>query len=661
MNKGAEAILKSIVGDAGIETLSKAIFRRQTESVADPMELYLPLMVVPRAILSWLVQNIQPLKVGEHRDMEIPGQDGVIFHVEKQASDVYRGEIVREGRVIHSFDKQSLPSIGGHLMTVFERYDHLKEDEKPKVDKDKEIGEEYARRMDEAAEGIEAQERQLQEREALAHSVASRLKEMGDSSGIVRTIMNMNGISVESNEPGAVSAMVQLASIRSLTESIGQLVDALVMRRTSEAMGKEEIKADDGKVKESHMPKQAKSKDIIAEGQSLDEVRREAVEMDADEQAKIMSKDYDPKVMKEGEQAADASPKKESISKEEKPASKPSQRGLRSLIPNGRTYKQNKAAAQASVDRKLGRAPDPKAALEAAVAAVQKPPVKKDDGMGPVTGSSLMSSASPSTGMAKAGLEVKPAKQPNAVPVGAGGVKPGLKQPKGQMGIPVIKEELDKAIAGPQKPGGAGMPKMPAAAQMPKGPTGPSNNPGAAQKQTQVSAAGGQTKPAAGSVNKPMPKNPAQQTMKPKMSAMKAEVSGYSPSNPPGKQIPKILDRPASHPGKRSLRNLIRNDKPAQAMGKSETLVSESELYQKCEHCGRSEFTRASDGPVFSPCACFVALTKDDEGKPMNFVALRKTDAGYKIAFDPKADEDAVKAFLLLMKSKILIKKRFGV
>ena len=96
-------------------------------------------------------------------------------------------------------------------------------------------------------------------------------------------------------------------------------------------------------------------------------------------------------------------------------------------------------------------------------------------------------------------------------------------------------------------------------------------------------------------------------------------------------------------------------------MGKSEAFVSEQDLFRKCEHCGRPEFVKASDGVHFSPCACFVALTKDDEGRPTNFVALRKTETGYKLAFNPSADPDAIKAFLLLMKSKILIKKRFGV
>lgn len=197
MKKGAEAILKSLVGDKGIETLSKAIFRRQTESVADPMELYMPLMVVPRAILSWLVQTIRPLKVGEHKDFEMPGQPGTMFHVEKQASDVYRGEIIREGRVIHSFDKQSLPSIGGHLMTVFENYDHLSE--KPVVMDREEAVKEHEKLVDvlrspsheDDKEEAKEQAKELKQYKTGTEPVPSA---NSDSASIVRTIMHLNGM-----------------------------------------------------------------------------------------------------------------------------------------------------------------------------------------------------------------------------------------------------------------------------------------------------------------------------------------------------------------------------------------------------------------------------------------------------------------------------------
>lgn len=608
MKKGAEAILKSIVGDAGLESLSKAIFRRQTNTVADPMELYLPLMVVPRAILSWLVKNIQPLKVGDNADLKLPGREDVTFHIMKRASDVYDGEFVQGGKIIHAFEKQTLPSIGGHLMTVFEDYGHL--DDKPVVMDRKEAVKEHEELIDaikspskkDDKEQLEQQSKELEQYRAGTE----------DSSGIVRTIMSMNGISVESNESGAVTAMMQLASVRSLTESIGKLVDALVHKRP-EGMDKKEIKPDDGKVKESEMPQPKKdTKDVVQEGQSLAEVRRDAALMTDEKMAEISAKDYKNKEVKAGKEARDAEPKKESISKDEIPASKSKPLSWNNYFRHQVSRKQKMAEARRKNHEAVHGKPDPKAAMNAAVAAVERAAKKPEEK-----------------------VEMSPGS--------------GYAAPKGGMS----KEELGKAGA-PQKPGGAGIPQAPKAPQGPKPPVGPSSKPSAAQKQTQASSAGQQAKPAAGSQNRPMSMNPAQQSMKPKMS-MKGEVAGYSTSNPPGKEIPSILDVPANRP-KRHLRDLI---KPP--VRKSEqAFVSEQELFQKCEHCGRSEFEKTQSGVRFSPCACFVALTKDDEGRPTHFVALRKVEGGYTLRFDPSADQDAVKAFLLLMKSRLLIKKRFG-
>lgn len=123
--KNIDKVLQDCLGQLGTETLKKSIIRLKTNSVADPEELYLPLLVVPRTILSWLIQNILPLKVGEYKDFKFPGQDDTVISVEKLDSDVYRGEFVRDAHVIHRFNHQTLPSISGHLMTVFELYDQL--------------------------------------------------------------------------------------------------------------------------------------------------------------------------------------------------------------------------------------------------------------------------------------------------------------------------------------------------------------------------------------------------------------------------------------------------------------------------------------------------------------------------------------------------------
>lgn len=120
--------LESMLGTKGFETLSKAIHRRDSDSTIGPLDVYLPLLVVPRAILSWLVQNIKPIPVGESETLNFPGMEDIKIKVEKIGRDSYRGEFIQDGKVIHSFDKQTLPNVGGNLMTIGEMYETDKEE-----------------------------------------------------------------------------------------------------------------------------------------------------------------------------------------------------------------------------------------------------------------------------------------------------------------------------------------------------------------------------------------------------------------------------------------------------------------------------------------------------------------------------------------------------
>lgn len=128
--KKHEKILKHILGEDGLEVLSKIIERKRTSNVADPLELYLPLLVVPRAILSWLVQNIRPIEINETKTLDFPNKKDIKIEIRKLDTDVYQGEFIQNGKVIHKFNRQTLPSLGGHLMTVGELYDDIVDDEK---------------------------------------------------------------------------------------------------------------------------------------------------------------------------------------------------------------------------------------------------------------------------------------------------------------------------------------------------------------------------------------------------------------------------------------------------------------------------------------------------------------------------------------------------
>ncbi len=150
-----------------------------------------------------------------------------------------------------------------------------------------------------------------------------------------------------------------------------------------------------------------------------------------------------------------------------------------------------------------------------------------------------------------------------------------------------------------EPPSGAAIPKAPSPPKPPSPPVAPGNSPaGQAAKQSQQAAKG-------------------------------------------AAQTPKIPQAPKIKPMGKSEK-------------RSELKLSETELYTNCEHCGTPQFSKTAHGPEYAPCACFM-VTKTEK-----FVTLKKSDTGYTLDFDPKADPESVRAFLLALKAKLLVTKRFG-
>jgi hypothetical protein len=131
-------------------------------------------------------------------------------------------------------------------------------------------------------------------------------------------------------------------------------------------------------------------------------------------------------------------------------------------------------------------------------------------------------------------------------------------------------------------------------------------------------------------------KNPAGQAAKQSMQAAKGQNTkvAQAPKAPKSLQTPKAPTTPK--------------------IGKSELRLSEKELYTDCEHCGTPQFTKTAAGPEYAPCACFM-VTKSEK-----FVTLSKNESGYSLDFNPKSDPESVKAFLLALKAKLLVTKKFG-
>lgn len=115
--KKVDLLLKGMLGDEGFITLRKHIFRQDTQTTLTPIDMYLPLLAVPRTVLSWLVQNIHTIPVGEESVIKnVPSLGNIEMHLKRTGNDSYSADFVRDGEILHSFDNQTLPMLGGQII-----------------------------------------------------------------------------------------------------------------------------------------------------------------------------------------------------------------------------------------------------------------------------------------------------------------------------------------------------------------------------------------------------------------------------------------------------------------------------------------------------------------------------------------------------------------
>lgn len=221
-----QKFLTDILGEDGFETLEKGIFKRSTQAAIDPLEYALYQSVAPRSLLSWLVHNLKPMQQDEIKDFKFPGFDDIKINIQKQGPDQYRGEFVQKGKVIHSFEKQSLPVLAGHFQTTLELYDDLDAPEKEK--------------------GLK-KEAKSPNKEDSEDADANR-----PSFDMPKAILAMNSLG---SDPEKAKWEFAHANVKELTSVIGKLVDALVAKK-AESTEKTEIKGDPQKVESSEPPKE---------------------------------------------------------------------------------------------------------------------------------------------------------------------------------------------------------------------------------------------------------------------------------------------------------------------------------------------------------------------------------------------------------------------
>jgi hypothetical protein len=68
------------------------------------------------------------MKDGEAKEVKIPWEDNATLLVNRSAEDVYKGNIVKDGQIVHKYELCSIPQLGAHLTSFSELYDELDEE-----------------------------------------------------------------------------------------------------------------------------------------------------------------------------------------------------------------------------------------------------------------------------------------------------------------------------------------------------------------------------------------------------------------------------------------------------------------------------------------------------------------------------------------------------
>ena len=124
MNKGQKNFLDGCLGAGSCELLSKAIHREGFTVNFDQVEQYLAMLAVPHTILAWVNSVCRQLADGGNREFDIPGHGSKLL-LNKIANDIYSGQIVEDGKVLHRFSNLTIPQLAGNIMTALEMYEDL--------------------------------------------------------------------------------------------------------------------------------------------------------------------------------------------------------------------------------------------------------------------------------------------------------------------------------------------------------------------------------------------------------------------------------------------------------------------------------------------------------------------------------------------------------
>jgi hypothetical protein len=125
--KNLGEVVNSMFGEQFLEKLTKnaeiAIHKPLAAYGINGSEIAQSLNVIPRAVMSWLVLNILPMKVGDSLNRPLDPIDPLVqFNVQKIDRDLYNGTLEKGGKEITRFKNRTLPGIGLVIMSTLELY-----------------------------------------------------------------------------------------------------------------------------------------------------------------------------------------------------------------------------------------------------------------------------------------------------------------------------------------------------------------------------------------------------------------------------------------------------------------------------------------------------------------------------------------------------------
>ena len=173
--------LNKILDEDFLQSLAKSadLYKIGSNSVLDPEEIRIGLKVVPRAVMSLLINALTPMPLNSSIELQLPFGKNARMNANKNAADDYTGSVYDNNKLVYDFKNRSIPGLGIILLSTFELYqlEELKDQMKPSEDADAKIQKLIDERMELHSLVNRVVENKISEREALNSLMINKLNE----------------------------------------------------------------------------------------------------------------------------------------------------------------------------------------------------------------------------------------------------------------------------------------------------------------------------------------------------------------------------------------------------------------------------------------------------------------------------------------------------